>query len=58
MSLIKYPKLESDNSSALHAISPLHSTGSRHSLRFPDKAPLPPSNKTLASSSYNNAFKT
>jgi len=31
--------------------------GSRHSLPFPDKAPLHHANKTLASNSYNNAFK-
>jgi len=58
MSLINYPKIKLDNSSALRAILPLHSMDSRPSLPFPDKAHLHPSNQTLASSSSNDAFKT
>ena len=56
MSLINYLKIELDNSSALRAILPLHSMGSRHSLLFPDKAPLHPSNITLAFSSVTGLF--
>jgi len=56
--LINYLKIKLDNSSALRAILPLDSTGSRHSLPFPDKALLHNSNKTHASNTYNNAFKT
>ena len=48
---------DADNNFAPRAILVLHSTGFLHSLPFPGKPPLHHSNKTLASNSYNNAFK-
>jgi len=57
MSLINYPQIELDSSSAPYASLLLHSTGSWHSIPFPDQAPLHRSNKTPASNSYKNTFK-